>query len=58
MDSGRFGKRRFCKNMAADFSAKNYAETSQAENICRKVSYDMWDAWAEVGRRNGIENQS
>ena len=27
--------------MAADVSAKKYAETSQAENICRNVSYDM-----------------
>ena len=35
-DSGRFGK-----NMAADVSQKN-AEMSQAKNICRNVSYDMW----------------
>ena len=41
-DSRRFGKRRFGKNMAADVSAKKYAETSQAKNICRNVSYDMW----------------
>ena len=38
-NSGRFGK-----NMAADgtFRQKKYAETSQAKNICRNVSYDMW----------------
>ena len=42
MDSGRFGKRRFGKNMAAEISAKKYAETSQAKNICRNVSYHMW----------------
>ena len=46
-DSGRFGKRRFGKrrfgkNMAATFRQIKYAETSQAENICRNVSYDMW----------------
>ena len=28
--------------MAADVSAKKYAETSQAENTCRNVSYDIW----------------
>ena len=33
---------RFCKNMAADVSEKKYAETSQAKNICRNVSYDKW----------------
>ena len=32
-DSGRFGKKRFGKNMAADVSAKKYAETSQAKTI-------------------------
>ena len=37
-----FGKRHFGKNMAADVSAKKYTETSQAKNICRNVSYDMW----------------
>ena len=42
MDSGRFGKRRFGKNMAADVSAKKSAESSQAKNICRNISYDMW----------------
>ena len=36
-DSGRFGK-----NMAADVSAKKYAETSQAKNICQYVSCGMW----------------
>ena len=30
-NSGRFGIRRFGKNMAADVSAKKYAETSQAK---------------------------
>ena len=38
----RFGKRRFGKNMAADVSAEKYAETPQAKNICRYVSYDIW----------------
>ena len=28
--------------MAADVSAKKYAETSQAKNTCRNVSYDIW----------------
>ena len=41
-DSGRFGKRRIGKNIAAYVSAKKYAETSQVKNICRNVSYDMW----------------
>ena len=36
-NSGRFGK-----NMAADVSEKKYAETSQAKNISRNVSYDIW----------------
>ena len=31
MNSGRFGKKRFGKNMAADVSAKKYAETSQTK---------------------------
>ena len=42
MDFGRFGKRCFDKNMAADVSAKKYAETSQANNVCRNVSYQKW----------------
>ena len=36
-DAGRFGE-----NMAVDVLAKIYAATSQAKNICRNVSYDMW----------------
>ena len=38
----KHGGGRFGKNMAADVSAKKYAETSQAKNICRNVSYDIW----------------
>ena len=46
-DPGRFGK-----NMAADVSAKKYAETSQAENNCRyglcdgegEPAYTVYDA--------------
>ena len=32
-DSGRFGKRRFGRNIEANVSAKKYAETSQAKTI-------------------------
>ena len=49
----RYGSRQVCvgttkipevsaKTWQRTFRQKNYAETSQAKNICRNVSYDMW----------------
>ena len=38
MNSGRFGKRRFGKNMAADVSAKKNLPKKFVEKICRNVS--------------------
>ena len=43
-NSGRFGKRRFGKNMAAGVSAKKYAETSQAKKFAEtfRMIYAMY----------------
>ena len=62
MNSGRFGKRRFGKNMAADVSAKNicrnvsnffrrnvFAETSLPKRLCRNVLFPLTSPLCNLG---------